>query len=108
MSAERHDPAARRRYLQVRISTLKRRVGVASVLGFGVLLGLVAEHAVGAHRHASTVKVSGERTSNSPSTFFDSGGATYSFDDSSAPPPPVIGGQPQSSAPPPVAQTSGS
>jgi len=118
MSAQRNDPAVRRRHLQLRISTLKRRVGLASVVGFGALLGLVAEHAVGAHRNATSPAArGGGQTSAAPSRFFDAGGATYSFGDDTAQLPTLGGGQSQSSPqpspqssspPPPVAQTSAS
>jgi hypothetical protein len=85
MAPARHDPAARRRRLDRRVLTLKRRFGIASVLGFGALFGLVAQHAVGSQKHR------GLRFSRQPATatrstgsFFDSSGASYSFDDSGA------------------------
>jgi len=112
MSAQRHDHALRRRRLQIRISALKRRVGVASVVGFGALLGLVAEHAVGAQRHAAVAQPNGAPTagaqSAAPTSFFDASGPSYSFDDGSAQLPADVGqGSPSSSPPPPpVAQTS--
>jgi hypothetical protein len=118
VTRQRLDPALRRRRLQLRISTLKRRVALASVLGFGALLGLVTEHAVGSQRHASvtTGRPASPATAGATS-FFDASGPSYSFGDGEGAPPPLVADpgssssssqapQSQAAAPPPVAQTS--
>src|SRR5205085_234932 len=109
--ALRSDPTARRR-LEVRVSMLKRRVGVASVLGFGALLGLVTQHAVGSQKH-KVVRASQSATSPLPATsFFDANGPGYSFDDSSDRAAQQGSATRQSQQPPqaqqPVAQSGGS
>jgi hypothetical protein len=83
MATARQDPAARRRRLDLRLSVLKRRFGIASILGFGTLFGLVAQHAVGTQKHTGGATASQASTSaRGTSTFFDASGPGYSFDDS--------------------------
>jgi hypothetical protein len=82
MSTARQDPAARRRRLDLRVSVLKRRFGIASILGFGTLFGLVTQHAVGTQKHASGTAAQAPTSARGASTFFDASGPGYSFDDS--------------------------
>src|SRR5438876_5521691 len=82
MAALRTDPAARRRRLELRVSMLKRRVGVASVLGFGALLGLVTQHAVGSQKHKAVPAAQSFTTRLQATSFFAANGPGYSFDDS--------------------------
>jgi hypothetical protein len=111
VTAARHDPAARRRRLDLRVSVLKRRFGLASILGFGTLLGLVGQHTVGTQKQSGSVSRQPSSVSRRASTFFDATGSGYSFDDSS-----VRAAQQSSAAassqpvqqPAPVAQSSGS
>ena len=109
MTALRHDPAARRLRQQSRASALKRRFTVGSVIGFGALIGLVAEHAVGSTKNTVKPASTVARTSASSTTFFDSTDSGYTFDDSG-----VASGSGSASAgssgqpPPPVAQSSAS
>ena len=49
---------------------LKRRVGVASVLGFGALLGLVTQHAVGSQKHKAVRATQSVTTRLSATSFF--------------------------------------
>jgi hypothetical protein len=84
MAPARHDPAARRQRLELRVSTLKRRLGIVSVLGFGALLGLVTQHAVGSQKHRRGLVVQPAATGRSVGSFFDANGPSYSFDDSGA------------------------
>ncbi len=92
---------------------LKRRLGIASVLGFGALFGLVTQHAVGSQKHKRAPAAQPAATRRtSASSFFDTHGSGYSFDDPSARG--VQSAQPSASAPSqgpppgPVAQSSGS
>ena len=84
MTALRHDPAARRQRLDTRVSALKRRLGIASILGFGALFGLVTQHAVGSQKHKTARVAQPVATGGSATAFFDANGAGYSFDDSGA------------------------
>lgn len=82
MASLRHDPAVRRRRLDVRVLTLKRRFGIASVLGFGALFGLVTQHAVGSQKHKLVRTEQTVAVQPSTGAFFDASGPGYSFDDS--------------------------
>jgi hypothetical protein len=84
MAPLRHDPAVRRQRLDTRVSALKRRFGIASILGFGALFGLVTQHAVGSQKHKTVRVTQTVATTRSAATFFDANGAGYSFDDSGA------------------------
>ena len=114
MASLRHDPATRRQRLDTRVSTLKRRFGIASVLGFGALFGLVTQHAVGSQKHKVDRAAPPAAPRGSASSFFDANGPGYSFDDSGVRTAQQRGNvqaaqQAQSSSPPqPVAQSSGS
>ena len=112
MAPLRLDPAARRRRLDIRVTTLKRRFGIASVLGFGALFGLVTQHAVGSQKHKRVRVEQTVALRQSSNTYFDANGPGYSFDDSG-----IRAAQQQSSAAQaaqqavsqqPVAQSSGS
>jgi hypothetical protein len=54
------------------------------VLGFGALLGLVTQHAVGSQKHRRGPLAQSVATGRSVATFFDANGPSYSFDDSGA------------------------
>jgi hypothetical protein len=89
---------------RVRLDVLKRRVTIASTLGFAALFGLAAQHAVkGAS--AATSRTSTTRASAAaaaPTTYFDEGnGFSFGTTDSQQ-----SNTQSQVSSPPPVAQTS--
>jgi hypothetical protein len=84
---------ARRRQL-VRVSSLKRRSVVASVLGFAALFGLAAQHTVTGSSSANGPDVSSARTAATPTTFFDQQGSDFAFDDQG------FGGSAFSPAPP--------
>ena len=117
MAPLRHDPAARRKRLDTRVSALKRRCGIASILGFGAIFGLVTQHAVGSQKHKTVRVTKTIATARTATTFFDANGAGYSFDDSGARAAAQQQQQAQQSAakqaatavqPQPVAQSSGS
>jgi hypothetical protein len=84
MAPLRHDPTVRRQRLDTRVSALKRRFGIASVLGFGAIFGLVTQHAVGSQKHKTVRVTQTVTTTRAATTFFDANGAGYSFDDSGA------------------------
>ncbi len=119
MAPLRHDPAARRHRLDTRVSALKRRFGIASILGFGAIFGLVTQHAVGSQKHKTARVAQAASLARSATAFFDANGAGYSFDDSGArsaaqqqAQQAAIGAQqqaqPQQAQQQPVAQSSGS
>ena len=111
MAPLRHDPATRRRRLDLRVSVLKRRLGLASVLGFGTLVGLVTQHAVGTQKHSHAGSSQATVAGRSVSTFFDANGSGYSFDDSSvraSQQSSVTSSSQTAQQPAPVAQSSGS
>jgi hypothetical protein len=90
-----------------RLDRLKRRIVLASTLGFAALFGLAAQHAVGSTKRrvvAPTHRPA--RAAPARAHFFDDGGDGFAFADpqSSA----DLGASPAVSpvAPPPVAQTS--
>ena len=84
MATLRHNPAARRQRLDTRVFALKRRFGIASILGFGAIFGLVTQHAVGSQKHKTVRVTQTVATARTAATFFDANGAGYSFDDSGA------------------------
>ncbi len=84
MAPLRRDPAARRQWLDTRMSALRRRFGIASILGFGALFGLVTQHAVGSQKHKMARVTATVASARSTTTFFDANGPGYSFDDSGA------------------------
>ena len=111
----RNDPAAKRRRLNLRVSTLKRRFGVASLLGFGAIFGLVAQHAVGTQKHSGLASGQVSTSGRGATTFFDASGPGYSFNDSavataeqSVASSAQASPQQQQQQPAPVAQSSGS
>jgi len=82
-----------------RVSLLKRRATVASILGFATLFGLAAEHTV---KSASTVAVSSSSGAATPTRFFDEESSSFSFDEGVAGSTPTA---PQTQSSRPVAQT---
>jgi hypothetical protein len=91
---QKHDPARRRQF--ARVSLLKRRSAIASVLGFAAMFGLAAQHGVKGASAQSAPRSSSERTPATSTTFFDQRGDGFAFDDqgsglvgSAVPPPPV-------------------
>lgn len=109
----RHDPADRRQRIESRIGTLKRRFGIASILGFGALFGVVTQHAVGSQKHEGAATRTPVSSPTPATSFFDANDPGYSFDDdgfraashgAQPPQPPQSAGSGQ----PPVAQSGGS
>ena len=97
----------RRRHYE-RLAFLKRRITVASLLGFAALFGLAAQHSVKGSLGGKTGQSLSARSrpGAAPTTFFDEQADGFSFDDGGA-------GFSQSGFPqdgaspaPPVAQTS--
>ncbi len=98
-SGQNHDLVRRRHF--ARVSLLKRRSALASVLGFAALFGLAAQHAVkGSSSQSSLPSPSAQRRA-APTTFFDQGSDGFAFDDQSSG---LVGSA--VSPPPPVTQTS--
>jgi hypothetical protein len=114
MALRRHHRADRRQRIEMRVATLKRRFGIASVLGFGALFGLVTQHVVGSQKHKGVGATSTTGANRSAGSFFDANGPGYAFDDSGFRAPQQQGAQspqpPQSAAGAqrPVAQSGGS
>jgi hypothetical protein len=77
--AQNHDHVRLRQL--ARVSSLKRRSLVASVLGFAALFGLAAQHAVTGSSSASGPDVSSARGAATPTSFFDQQGEGFAFDD---------------------------
>jgi hypothetical protein len=78
-SGQNHDVARRRQF--ARVSLLKRRSAIASVLGFAALFGLAAQHTVKGASAQSAVRSSSTRTPATSTTFFDQRGDGFAFDD---------------------------
>ena len=79
MTAPSGEHVPKRRRQLARLDLLKRRVTVASALGFAAVFGLAAQHAV---KHATrTATGSGVRAtaSTAPTTYFDEGSSDFSF-----------------------------
>ena len=74
-----HDLARRRQF--VRVSLLKRRSAIASVLGFAALFGLAAQHTVKGASAQSAPQSSSVRRPASPTTFFDQRSDGFAFGD---------------------------
>jgi hypothetical protein len=73
-----HTPKRRRQL--ARLDLLKRRVTVASALGFAAVFGLAAQHAVKhATRTASGSGATRATASTAPTTYFDEGSSDFSF-----------------------------
>lgn len=87
---------ARRRNDQ-RLGLLRRRVALASALGFATFVGLAAQHAVGSTKHA-TARAATPLHAADPTRYFDQQAGGYAFDDASA-------AGSAAPLPPPVAQT---
>ena len=96
-NSQNHDLARRRQF--ARVSLLKRRSAIASVLGFAALFGLAAQHTVKGASAQSAPRSASVRTPATPTTFFDERGDGFAFDDQGS-------GFVGSPAPPPVTQTS--
>jgi hypothetical protein len=97
-AGQNHDLVRRRQF--ARVSLLKRRSAIASVLGFAALLGLVAQHTVkGASSQSTSPSPSAQRRATT--TFFDQRSDGFAFDDQASGL--VAGAVPP---PPPVTQTS--
>jgi len=85
-----------------RLDLLKRRITVVSVLGFGALFGLAAQHTVRSSSHGGRASAS-RAAASAPTSYFDEHGGGYSFDDSGSQQSFSQNAEPQ---PPPVAQSS--
>ena len=96
-SGQNHDVVRRRHF--ARVSLLKRRSAVASVLGFAALFGLAAQHAVKGSSTAGASPLPSASTRATPTSFFDQRSDGFSFDEG-----PAIAGS--AAPPPPVTQTS--
>ncbi len=93
-SGQNYDLVRRRQF--ARVSLLKRRSAIASVLGFAALFGLAAQHTVKGSSSQSALPSPSAQTRTTPTTFFDQRGDGFAFDDqgagfvgSAVPPPPV-------------------
>jgi hypothetical protein len=98
-NGQNHDLARRRR--SARVSLLKRRSAIASVLGFAALFGLAAQHTVKGASTPRSPQSSSVRTPATPTTFFDQRRDGFAFDDQGS----GLPGTPAAAAPP-VTQTS--
>jgi len=98
-NGQNHELARRRQF--ARVSLLKRRSAIASVLGFATLFGLAAQHTVKGALAQSPPRASSVRTPATPTTFFDQRNAGFAFDDQGS----GVAGSPVPTAPP-VTQTS--
>jgi hypothetical protein len=98
-SSRNHDLVRRRH--AARLSLLKRRSAIASVLGFTALFGLVAQHTVKGSSRQSALPSPSAQTRTTPTMFFDQRSDGFAFDDQASG---LVGGA--VSAPPPVTQTS--
>ncbi len=90
-----------RRQHAARLSLLKRRSAIASVLGFATMFGLAAHHTVTGSSSQSAPRLRSAATSAAPTTFFDQQGDGFAFDGQGAGLAPSTATQE-----PPVAQTS--
>jgi hypothetical protein len=109
MAAPTADRTLIRRRHHARLDFLKRRVTVASVLGFAAVFGLAAQHGVGASSGGKRGHSRSARSSASvsaPTTFFDGQSDGFSFDKEGAGLSQSGFPQSDSSSVPPVAQTS--
>jgi len=101
MVSSGQNPQLARRRQFARVSLLKRRFAIASVLGFAALFGLAAQHTVKGASAQSAPRSSSVRTPASPATFFDQRSDGFAFDDQGS----GLVGSPVPAAPP-VTQTS--
>lgn len=106
MAANAERTLARRRQ-QSRVSLLKKRATIASLLGFGALFGLAAQHVVKGANAASKVSTTlSSARAPSHTTFFDETESGFSFDGQGLAPSQSPAPQVQASTSPPVAQSS--
>lgn len=101
VSNSNEDRTQFRRRRAARVGLLKRRITVASILGFAALFGLAAQHVVRAAPAGTAAEADAASVSAGAAHegFFDEHEDGFSFD---------TGGSPESALPqaPPVAQTS--
>ena len=110
MTAPSGEHVPKRRRQLARLDLLKRRVTVASALGFAAVFGLAAQHAVKhATRTASGSGATRATASTAPTTYFDEGSSDFSFgsdEGAQSVPQGQASSAPAAPSSPPVAQSS--